>query len=88
MTIGSDRIPYRCFLKWVGRWSPRERMLRLCRLVWRRGEPGRPGGGYSAKLSLAVVPSLFRFTTEFHGWAVTLLGLRVHYQRSYGGWIV
>lgn len=88
MTIGSDAIPYRWFAKWVGTWSREEKMLRIARLVWANGEPGVPGGGYTAALSLALRPTLFRWRREYGGWILTLFGVRVHYQRSYGGWMV
>lgn len=86
--IGRSQIPYRCFLKWVGRWSPDERMLRVARLVWRRGEGPGFGKGFCAKLSLALRPKLIGFSRGWHEFEFTVFGVRVHYQRSYGGWIV
>lgn len=70
--------------KWVGRYQPTPRMLRLCRLMWRRGVCGN-GKGYSTKLSVALVPVPFRVASAWDGWAVTVAGVRVHLQRSYGG---
>lgn len=87
MTIGREEMPYRCFAKLFARWSPRERLLRLGRIVWRRGEGPGGGKGYSAKLSLALTPSLVQFRRDWCEWSLTLLGVRVHYLRSYGGWI-
>lgn len=71
-------------LKWVGTWSRRERKLRLFRLLWTRGRVGT-GGGYSNALSVGLVLRLFRVGSEYNGWSITLLGVRVHRQRSYGG---
>lgn len=86
--LGSDEVPYRWFIKYVGRWSPQERMLRLARIVWSRGEGPGTGKGYCAKLSLALRPRLLQLHFEQDGWALTLCGVRVHYMRSYGGWMV
>jgi hypothetical protein len=76
------------FVKWVGRWSPEEKVLRLFRVVWCRGTPGTASGGYSAKFSVSLSPRLFSVRREFWSYAITLLGLRLHYMRSYGGYIV
>lgn len=84
MTIGTR---YRCFLKLFVTWSPRERVLRLGRLVWCRGVPGLPGGGYSAKFSWALTPRLLSWRRGWHEWHLVFAGLRLHYRRSYGGYI-
>jgi hypothetical protein len=88
--IGSDRTPYRWFVKYVGTWSSRERLVRVARIVWRGGPagscPGQPGGGYTAKLSIGLCPALLSFNREYPGWILTLCGVRLHYDRSYGGW--
>ena len=73
--------------KFVMRYSPPERLLRLFRLVWRWGCVG-DGVGYSAKLSFGLTPTIFGAQKEFGGWRVIFLGLRVHLQRSWGGVIV
>jgi len=91
MEIGSSRIPYRCFLKTVFTVSkrPYERKVRLFRVVWSR--LGGPGGftkkGYSAKLSFNLVPRVFQWKQERFDLRVALLGVQLHYQRHYGGWI-
>lgn len=87
ITIGSSQMPYKRFLKLFVTWSPGEKLLRLGRLVWANGEPGKPGGGYTAKLSLGLTPSLFRWRREWEGWVVVLCGVHLHYSRSYGGWM-
>ncbi len=71
-------------VKTVFRLSPSERTFRLARVLWTRGVVG-DGEGYSAKLSFAVRPVLFHRGPELFGWDVTVFGLRVHYQRAYGG---
>lgn len=73
--------------KWVFRRDEIQRFFRIARICWERGEPGKPGGGYSAKFSIALTPRIFRWierdaTTD---WRVTILGIRLHYSRSYGG---
>lgn len=70
--------------KWVGSWDSQSRNLRLFRVMWVRGRVG-DGKGYSVKLSVALRPTLFAVRREFEALRVTLLGVRVHYQRSYGG---
>jgi hypothetical protein len=87
MTIGQSTAPYRWFVKLFARYSPPERMIRLGRVVWAVGEGPGTGKGYSAKLSLALRPSLFGFRRECDGWIATAFGFRLHYSRSYGGWI-
>lgn len=87
MIIGKNQIPYVWFLELFVTWCARSRLLRLGRIVWAKGKPGLPGGGYSAQLSLALAPRLFAFKRECHDVWLTLLGVRVHYRRSYGGWI-
>lgn len=86
MTIGRQEFGKRprCFLKLFCTWSPEERVLRLGRLVWDRGRIG-DGKGYSAKVSLALAPRLLSWSREYWGLVVTFLGVRLHYQRSYGG---
>lgn len=70
--------------KWVGRLDTRARMLRLFRVMWTRGTVG-DGAGYSAKLSLALRLALFGVRREWQAVFVTLLGVRVHFERAYGG---
>lgn len=84
MVIGKSQYPYRCFLKLFVTWCPRNRVLRLGRLVWARGQLMK--GGYTAKLSLALTPKLFHFSREWkYSFWLVLLGVRLHYERSYGG---
>lgn len=68
--------------KWVG--ARDGRTLRLFRVLWTQGRVG-DGDGYSAKLSVALRPSLFAVRREWQSLCVTLLGVSVHFERSYGG---
>lgn len=72
--------------KSVLRFDEIQRHLRLFRLMWERGTPGVPGGGYSAKLAIGLRPRLFEREREYgKAFLFTILGLRIHYSRSYGG---
>lgn len=73
----------RLFVVRVCRWSATEKLLRLVRVVWARGHVGF--GGYSAKVSLGLTPKLFHFRRGWNEFHLTLLGVRLHYLRSYGG---
>lgn len=60
-------------------------LFRLFRVMWERGAVG-DGVGYSAKLSVALMPKLFGWAREGRGsWFLTLFGIRLHYDRSYAG---
>ncbi|NTG07134.1 hypothetical protein [Rhizobium rhizogenes] len=72
--------------KSVLRFDEIQKHLRLFRLIWERGRPGVPGGGYSAKLAIGLRPRLFEREREYgKAFLFTILGLRIHYSRSYGG---
>jgi len=73
-------------LRWIFRVDTIQRFLRVARVVWERGTVG-DGAGYSAKLSFALDPQMFRWFERDAAtdWRFTLLGVRVHYCRSYGG---
>jgi hypothetical protein len=70
--------------RFLGTWSPRERLLRLARFTWTRGQVG-DGQGYSAKFTVGLCLRLFCFGRTYAGWRLALCGLRLGYQRSYGG---
>src|SRR5690606_6273024 len=92
------RNPYaRARFRAFATWSRRERKLRFGRFVWaRHGGPANPGVGYSASLSLSLVLrpwALWCWCGYEPGqpmrpkhWQAAVLGFRLHYQRSYGGW--
>lgn len=89
MTViaGRDQVPYRWFVKWVGTVSKPERKVRLIRIVWsRKGGPG-DGTGWSSKLSVNLRPRFVACSRDSHNLYVTLLGVQLHYQRHWGGWI-
>jgi len=58
--------------------------LCLFRLTWDKGTVG-DGKGYSVKLSLGLRPKWFEYITEYNGWIVTVLGVRIHRAVSFGG---
>lgn len=68
----------------VLRYDDRQRLFRVARAVWQRGVVG-DGEGYSASVSLALRPALFLWHRETFGWFLVVAGVRLHYQRSYGG---
>ncbi len=71
--------------KKVMRYDDRFAMLRIGRFLFRPRADW--GGHYSAKLSLAVWPKLFKFERGFHEWDVTFLGVRFHYLGTGGGMV-
>lgn len=65
-------------------FNPREAKVRLFRVMWQRGVMMK--GGYSAKLSVSLVPRLFQCGEQLDtSFRLTILGLSFHYARSYGG---
>ena len=74
-------------VKWIFCRDEIQYLYRIVRIMWERGQPGRPGGGYSAKFTVALRPALFsRIERDSRtDWRVTILGIRLHYCRSYGG---
>ncbi len=83
--LGDPRTYLKLFVTWDGR------LLRLGRLVYHRGTPGGAAEtpwGYSAKISLALTPILFRWQRGLFDWILIVLGVRVHHRKSFGGWIV
>lgn len=72
-------------LKLVGTWSPEERKFRVFRLIGGSPSVGKGGGHYSWKFTVALVASLFRIERARNYCRVTLLGVCVHWAKSYGG---
>jgi hypothetical protein len=91
MLIGNERCgPNRAFVKLFVTWSPDERILRLGRCVWQRGRfqfGPRGNGAYSAKFSWGLTPRLFAWHRGWHEWLLIVCGVRLHYLRSYGGYL-
>lgn len=74
-------------IQWVFRKDTIQGFWRVLRVCWERGAGPGTGRGYSAKLSFAIERRLF-YGIRSEGstdWIVTVLGVRVHYCRSYGG---
>lgn len=72
-------------IRWVFRHDEIQRHLRLFRVIWERGRVG-DGEGYSAKLAVGLTPRLLGFHRDARtDFIVSILGLRIHYSRSYGG---
>lgn len=68
-------------LGWEEKAPPRSPYL--LRRVWRRGVIGQ--GGYGAQLTVRLSPKHFYFRRDLSGVCIILLGIRVKYTRSYGG---
>lgn len=69
-------------VKRVMRFDEIQRHFRLLRIMWERGTLGG-GYGYSVKLAFGLWPRLLGYDRTFS--ILTVLGLRIHYSRSYGG---
>jgi hypothetical protein len=67
-------------LKWVGTVYQTQRRVRLFRVMWEHGRVG-DGKGYSTKLSIGLFPKFFHRDDG----CMTVLFVRVHYRRSWGG---
>ena len=74
-------------VKIVMRKDTRRPLLSLFRLLWTHGVVG-DGKGYSAKLSFAMIPRIVYWRRDRFEWLLIVMGLRIHYRRSYGGIIV
>ena len=72
-------------MKTVFRYDEIQGHFRLFRVMWESGEPGKPGGGHSNMVSVAVQPKLFTYERIEGSWIVIILGLRIHRKRSFGG---
>lgn len=78
---GDDAMKY----KSVWTYDEREHKIRMFRILWQRGVVGVNKGGYSAKLSLSLVPKLFSFYRNGFGWRITFIGIQLHHLKSWGG---
>lgn len=74
-------------IKWVGTYSKREKKIRLFRVLWERGKRGAEGW-HSNSFAVSLWPRIFKYEPELWGWAVTILGVRLHRKRAYGGTLV
>lgn len=91
MTSADPRKPPKAdarMLKPVLRYQPGAKILRLFRLRWGRNPSC---SGFTNRLSVSVLPSLFGFSRDgaqakgYAEWRCTILGLRVHYQHDHRG---
>jgi hypothetical protein len=72
-------------VKPVFRYQPTIKKFRILRFVWERGVVG-DGKGFSAKLSFAVRPKIYEWWIgELDEWRLILLGVEIHFYKSYGG---
>lgn len=71
-------------VKWVGTADRVGRIVRLFRVIGTVGTVG-DGKGYSTKFSVGLAPVLFGLDREYQGWTLFVLGVRLHWQRAYGG---
>lgn len=56
----------------------------LFRLKWETGIR-MTKGWHDNKLSVSICKRWFQFEREYKGWLLTILGIRVHIGRAYGG---
>jgi hypothetical protein len=70
--------------KWVFRYDKYEKILRIFRVCFDVGE--MDGKGYSAKISLALSRKVFKIQKEMDGIRLHILGIRIHFKKSYGGY--
>jgi hypothetical protein len=75
-------------VKWVLRKDTIQGFYRVARIMWEVGNPGFRG--HSCKFTVALDPKLFRWWRRdaITDWRITILGVRLHYCRSYGGTFV
>lgn len=73
--------------KSVMRWDREGKIFRVGRFLWTCGKVG-DGKGYSNKFSIALVPHVFHWERRRFEWFLTILGVRLHRQRAFGGHIV
>ncbi len=63
------------------------RLIRLFRVMWIRGTVG-DGKGFSCRFSVAVFPKVFGWEHRPNEWMLLFCGVRLHFQRSFGGFHV
>ena len=60
---------------------PKFRLFRVIRNIGTVGD----GVGYSHKIAVALRPRLASWQRDWDGFRVTVFGIEIHSQRSYGG---
>jgi hypothetical protein len=73
--------------KYLGIWSAREKKLRICKWTWATGKNPRVDGWHSSSFRISLWPKIFHFSSEYGGWAITIIGIRFHRKKAYGGWL-
>lgn len=68
----------------IMRWDGRRNIYRIGRVIWQTGVHGH--GGYSAKLTISLKPTIYELLFRQYGWDLTILGVRLSVLRSYGGY--
>ena len=81
------KTPYRFGIHWINRYSQSEKKLRVLRVLYANGLNSLVKGWFSAALSVSFVEKLFGWERGFAEWRVTILGIQLHWQRHFGGWI-
>ena len=72
-------------VKFIGRYDKHQKMFRLVRLVWHNKKEKE---WLSKKITIALQPKLYKTKREYKGLIVCILGVRIHYKTSYGGYMV
>lgn len=80
-------VPYRFVMRWIGTWAPDEKKARLFRILHANTKP-HGKGWFSEELSVNIVARFIGFERGVSEWRISLLGLQLHWHRSYGGWFV
>lgn len=71
----------------VGTWDKRERKLRLFKWTWATGEDSSVKNWHSSAFKISLCLKVFKYEPELWGWVLTILGIRLHRKRAYGGWL-
>lgn len=61
-----------------------DRRIVLCRIKWETGTRMQKGW-HDNKFSISLVSRIWNFTPELWGWCITIVGVRLHHKRAYGG---
>lgn len=78
------------YTKKIFRLSREERKIRLFRFVFgnlsesSKDRKGRLTYSGDSSLSLSLVPAILKWKRSLDGWALALLGLRIHFKTGFG----
>ena len=73
--------------KFIGTWSKEERKIRLFKWTWATGDDCSVKDWHSSSFKISLWPKIFKYEPELWGWALTILFMRFHRKRAYGGWL-